>query len=269
MIFNFNKTITYITIYMNNNQEVQSISDLNTKLIKAFQKYEQVLEGYTVWNPPASVQNINPNKDLEWYTNSVDCINNVIIPMLHNVPDIGSLNWNLVSKSVLVSFMNHYFSDSVKRSVLVISLFKGILSSVTPSSEFTELCDRIDHYHKWSLLMLCCHRKNASSEICKLLIQTHNVSVSIVGGESNMQTIFHMLAERCTSDNPTVTDLDRARFFDKLYTCIKYSTDRSVLLKRDKNNQTFLDILNKEESKHIINKDYAMEYINNITVIAN
>ena len=48
MIFNFNKTITYITIYMNNNQEVQSISDLNTELIKAFQKYEQVLEGYTV-----------------------------------------------------------------------------------------------------------------------------------------------------------------------------------------------------------------------------
>ena len=66
-----------------------------------------------------------------------------------------------------------------------------------------------------------------------------------------------------------VTDLDRARFFDKLYTCIKYSTDRSVLLKHDKNNQSFLDILNKEESKHIINKDYAMEYINNITVIVN
>jgi hypothetical protein len=251
------------------NTVLKTETEINSELVKAFQIYEQVLEGYTIWNPPASVQNINPNKDLEWYEASVACIKTVIIPMLHKVlkeHDLSSLDWNLVSKPVLVTFMNHYFSDKIRRTVPLTPLFKAILTSVNPSHEFTELCGCVDYYHKWSLLMLCCHRKNAMSSVCKLLIQKHNVSVNVLGGESNLQTIFHMLAQRCTSDNPTVTDLDRARFFDKFYTCIKYSTDRSVLLKCDKNNQTFLDILNKEESKHVTTRDYAIEYIKAIQI---
>lgn len=251
--------------------EKVSIKKLNSQLVKAFQNYEKVLEGYTVWNPPASVQSVNPDKDLEWYMASIACIKSVIIPMLHEIlkeHNLSSLDWNLVNKSVLVTFMNHYFSDKIRRTVQLTPLFKAILTSVNPSEEFTQLCERVDYYHNWSLFMLCCHRKNAMSSVCKLLIQKHNVSTEILGGESNLQTVFHMLAQRCMSNNHNVSNLDRARFFDKFYTCIKYSKNSSALCKRNKNNETIFDMLNKEESKHITTRDYAIEYIKAIQIAA-